>query len=1422
MSGVDQRIVEMTFKGDSFLSGVKNAITSLAGLKSSLNGLKGSENDLNNLNAAGSKFSLKNIADSLTGLSGKFSTLSIIGITALTNIANKAVDAGISLVKSLTIDPIAAGFQKYELGINATQRIIANTGASLKSVTATLNDLNLYSNQTIYNFEQMTQAIGQFTAAGIPLQAATNDIKGMSNAASLTGASMDSLQSAFYQMSQAMAGGVIRLQDWNSLQNAGVADGKEFQQAFEETADSMGHNVDKLVTQQGGFRNSLDKGWLTAGVFSKAMGVMAGSLNTATGQTTAYSVAQLKAMGYTESQAVSLHKLSAAAIDTATKTRTFSQLLDNLKDDASTAWAHVFQAIIGNLPQATAEFTKLSGVLQNLFLGPVNDLATLIDQWNALGGRMIAVTAVKQAFTDLGKVLGVIKQAFDDVFGSGTGGAGVAAHLVVLTGAILKFTEALDPSKKTLAEMKTIFEGLFSAVKIVVDVVGDVIGGFEKIGSAAASASGAGGGGGILKLVATLAQWITDVKNAIESGTALKTFFTDLGTVIGIPLKVLGSIVGALGNLGGAAAGAAAGVIPLVTKIGDAFKGLADAIIKGIQSGDLSKIGTILNQLLLGGVLVQIKKFIAGFTKSGEGGGGLFDSIKESFESLTGALKAMQQNLKSDTLLKIAAAVGILTISLVALSFINIGNLTKALTAMTVMFTELLASLSIVAKIAGSAGIVKMTAIGVALNLLATAILTLTAAVVILSLFSWEQMTKGLTIIGLLLVELAVATQLMSKNTPGLIATAIAMNIMSVALSTMAVAVKLLGSLDYGTLAKGIGSITALLAVMTAFSQFGGGEKLVSTAAAMLLIGAALNVIELAVARLGALSLGTLAKGIVSIAAVMLVLVVAMNGMDGALPGAAALIVASAALLVLSEALSKLGSESWGAIAKALVLLAGSLIIIAAAMILMEGSLPGAAALVVVAGALAILAPILIALGSQPWQVIVTGLLALAGAFAVIGLAGLLIGPLVPVLISLGLAIALIGGGFLAAGVGIGLFAAGLTALAIAVAASGVSILAFVKSMLALIPTTLSEIGQGIVAFAKAIGNGAAAIVGAFVQIIVAIAEGLIKALPKVSAAIGSLITAFLTIVVSNTPKILAAFAKILLDILSSFANNAGKFVTAGANVIISVLNGIAKNVTRVATAAVNMVLSFVSAITTNVPKVVSAAETMIIKMINGISATLRGHNAALDSAISGLGSSIVQGIIGAITALAGGIAGALLRAVQGAIQAAKNWLKSLSPSKRTRDELGIPIIQGIVGGVLQSGGMLSDAMVSTAKTAIDSVKATLSGLSDSVSDNLNLNPTITPVVDLTQAKAGFAQLAGLSKNGTVNATASTQSASAISAQNAYAALQLQAVAGGTSPVSFTQINNSPVALSAATIYRQTNNQLSIARKVLTGSANTG
>jgi tape measure domain-containing protein len=1409
MSGTDERIVSLQFEGNSFLSGVKNALTALTQLKSGLNGLKGSESDLNSLDEAGKRFSLAGIANSLQGLSGKFSSLSVIGVTALANITNKAVNAGLTLVKSLTLDPITAGFQKYELGINATQRIIANTGASLKVVTAALNDLNTYSNQTIYNFEQMTQAIGQFTAAGIPLKASVADIKGMSNAAALTGASMASLQSAFYQMSQAMAGGVIKLQDWNSLQNAGVADGKEFQQAFQETADSMGHNVDALVAKQGGFRNSLQKGWLTADVFSKAMGVMAGTLNTTTGQTEAYSVAQLKAMGYTESQAVSLHKLSAAALDTATKTRSFSQLLDNLKDDASTAWAHVFQAIIGNLPQATSEFTKLSNVAQNVFLGPVNNLAAFIEEWNKLGGRGALIDAVVNSFKDLSKILGAVKAAFEEVFPSN--GNGAANGFVAMTKSLDDFVKKLTPTQATLNDIKTIFEGVFSAVKIVIDVIGSLIGAFTKLGGAA---SGSGAGGGVLAFIATIASYITKVKDAIESSNALQKIFGALAAVISVPLKALGALTGSLGGVGGALKGTVSGISDFMNKVKAAFSKIGDVIAQGIQSGSISNVLSILNQGIFATVLLAIKKWISGLGKS-SAGSGLLDSIKESFESLTGTLKSMQTSLKSDTLLKIAAAVGILAASMVAISFINVANLGKALGAMTILFTELLVALQAVSKIAGSGGIVKMPIIAASLNLLATAILILTGAVAILGHMSWSELEKGLSALGVLLLELAVSTQIMSKNAPGLILTAAAMNLMATAINIMALAVKVLGSLNFGELAKGIGSVAALLLIIAGFQKLSGGDQLISSAAGMILIAAALNLMASAVGKLGSLSFGTLAKGIGSIAAVLLILVVAMNAMQAGIGGAAALAVASASLILLGNALKTMGAESWSSIGKAMVELAGSMIILSAALLVMDGTLPGAAALLVAAAALAVLAPILIALGKQSWENVAIGLVALAGVFLVIGGAGLLLTPLVPVLIALGAAILLLGAGMALAGVGMLAFGTGLAAFAVGLTATGAAIVAFVKNILGLVPTILVGLAQDLAGLGKAVAIAAPALINAFVVLVTAIGEGLVKAVPAAVKGMDAVITGILTLIGKDGPKIITTFLNLLVTLLGDIPKYVPKFVSAIANIILSMITSITKEVPKFASAAASLIIAMINAIGTETVKIVNAAIQMVVNMVNGIANAIKSHQAAMNSAMYNLGKAMIDGLISAIVSLGSGVINAITGLADSAYHAALKALHINSPSKLFM-EVGSGIIEGWVLGITSNGQKVANSVSDTASVAIATIGKSVATIGQAIDSQLDLSPRITPVVDLTQAQKGFSTLSTLSKASIINAGTSSSTAASISAANAAAATQagLLTTAGGQ--FSFTQNNYSPEALSAIDIYRQTKNQLSRARGVLT------
>jgi tape measure domain-containing protein len=1406
MSSVDQRIVEMTFKGDTFLSGVKNALSALLSLKNGLNGLKGSESQLNSLDAAGKKFSLAGIANGVDGIKSKFSAMSVIGISALASVTNAAVGAGINIAKALVVDPIKAGLDSYETKINAIQTILANTeseGTNLAQVTAALNQLNQYANLTVYNFGQMAKNIGTFTAAGVNLKDSVSSIKGIANLAALSGSSAEQASTGMYQLSQAIAAGVVKLQDWNSVVNAGFG-GKVFQNALIETARVNGVSVDAMIKKYGSFRQSLQSGWLSAKILTQTLSEFTGDL----------SKKQLEAMGFTAQESAAIQKQAAVAVASATQVRTVSALFQDLKEEIATAWAAVFQAIIGNITQATSTLSAFHNFAESALTKPIYDLAAILQKFTDLGGRQIVIQSLINVFHALGAILGTVKGAFEAVFPSG-GSNSSANALISIAKAVERFTADLVPSKQTLSELKTIFEGFFSVIKIGIDIITGIVSAFTKVGSSAGSA-----GGGFLSLTAKIAQFVINVKNAIESGGALTKFFQFLGTVISLPVKAIGAIISALTGFSGAAGSAVNVGTSFVSKIGAEFSKLSDAIVNGIKSGDLSKIGTIINQLLLGGVLVSIRKFITGLGQNATGGG-LFDSIKESFEGLTNTLKTMQTSLKSDVLLKIAAAVALLTASLVGLSFVNVGNLTKALTAMTVMFTELLGALSVVGKIAGSTGVVKMTVIGVALNELAVAILILSAAVAILSKFSWSELAKGLGAIGVLLTELSVAVKVMSTDTKGLLTAALAMNAIGVALNILALAVRQLGSLDLSTLGKGIGSISALLLVLAGFQKISTGEGLVSTAASMVLIGAALNVMAIAVAKLGALSLDSLVKGIGSVAAVLLVLVVAMNAMKSSLPGAAGLTIAAAGLLILSKAVNSLGAESWGAIGHALVALAGALVILIAAMALMTEALPGAAALLVVSGALALLTPVLVTLGSLSWGSLVKGLAALAGVFLVIGVAAALMTPVVPVLLLLGAGIALIGVGVLAAGAGVLLFATALGALAVAAVATGAAILALIKMLIQLPAIIIGGIANSIATIVKAIGGLLTTVVNTISQIFSAVLDTITKLAPKFAQAANALITAMVHIFTVDGPKVVTAFLNMIQTILTKIATYFPKFAATAIQIVTNMLNAIAGKIPAMAQAAVNLCVAFINAIGKSTVQVVAAAVKMVISMINGIANQIRASTPALDAAMRNLGSAIIGALVGSIEAGLSSVVSAIGHVVSSAINGAKHLLGISSPSKVFL-AIGAAVMQGWALGHANNAGLVIDSLTTVGTAAIEALKTTMSGLNDEVNSNLNLQPVITPVIDLTQAKQGFSALSRLSKSQLVTTGTSASTAASISAANAAAAQQAGLIAGVGTSLQFNQYNTSPVALSAIDIYRRTKNQISIAKGVLSGNANTG
>lgn len=363
MSSIDERVVEMQFRNDQFEQGVKKSLISLENLKKGLN-LDKSSKSLSNLESTAKNFSMKNLASDVASISDRFSTMGIIGMTALQNITNSAIATGKTLMSALTIDPVKSGFQEYETQINSVQTILANTeskGTTLDQVNAALDELNHYADMTIYNFTEMTRNIGTFTAAGVDLDTSVQAIKGIANLAAVSGSNSQQASTAMYQLSQALAAGTVKLQDWNSVVNAGMG-GQVFQDALKETARVHGVAIDQMIKDEGSFRETLSKGWLTSNILTETLSKFTGDLNES----------QLKTMGYTDEQIASIIKMGQTANDAATKVKTFTQLFDTLAEAMQSGWTQSWEYIVGDFDQAKESLTVVSDTLSDIINNSAN------------------------------------------------------------------------------------------------------------------------------------------------------------------------------------------------------------------------------------------------------------------------------------------------------------------------------------------------------------------------------------------------------------------------------------------------------------------------------------------------------------------------------------------------------------------------------------------------------------------------------------------------------------------------------------------------------------------------------------------------------------------------------------------------------------------------------------------------------------------------------------------------------------------------------------------------------------------------------------------------------------------------------------------------------------------------------------------
>lgn len=1366
---IDERVVEMRFDNKQFEQNIQTSLSSLDKLKKSLN-LEGAAKGLETVNDAANKCSgdMSPLSNAVETVRVRFSALEVMAITALQNITNSALAAGKNLVSAFTIDPIKTGFEEYETQINAVQTILANTsskGTTLDQVNNALDELNHYADMTIYNFTEMTRNIGTFTAAGVDLDTSVAAIKGIANLAAVSGSNSQQASTAMYQLSQALAAGTVKLQDWNSVVNAGMG-GQVFQDALKETAKVHGIAIDEMIKDEGSFRETLSKGWLTSDILTETLAKFTGDLNED----------QLRTMGYTDDQIKSIMEMGKTANDAATKVKTFTQLFDTLKEAAQSGWTQSWEIIVGDFEEAKELLTEVSDTFSAVINASADARNKMLQDWKDLGGRTMMIEAVKNVFEGLVSVAKPVREAFNEIFPPMTG-----KQLAEITERIRDLTAKFKMGEESSKNLKNTFKGVFAVLDIVGQAFKAVAGGVGELIGLFLPA-----GNGVLSLTGSFGEYLVKLDETVKKtdifGKAVSTVVDIVKTVItfvktaGEKVKEFGKAAGEkfdfpgfelfhsflervhdrMAQIGDGAGKMKSGVIVAFEMMGEALEkckflkvmealwtavkviagGIADAVgtmmgtlAEKLGNADFSGVLDILNSIAVGGIALSVSKFLKSVTEPLEGLNGVLEGVTGILDGVRGCFEAYQTNLKAGTLLKIGAAIALLAGSIVAISLIDSNKLSASLGAITVLFANLLGAMAIFNKISSDTGKVSkactaMIAMSVAVSILAgalkkvsdldwgelarglvgiaglttivvasskamassqkqvmkgaTSLIIFGAAIKILasacedlSKLQWDELGRGLTGVGVLFAEIAVFLRV-AKFNGKMISTATGIVILSAAMKVLASACKDFGQMEWSEIGKGLAGIGGLLAELAVFTNLAGNAKhVMSTGVALIAIGAAMKIFASAVKDFGQLQWDEIGRGLTAMGGALAEVAIAVNLMPKNMIGiGTGLVIVGGALEIIANCMSKFGGMQWEEIGRGLTVMGGALAELAISLNFMKGTLGGSAALLVASGALAVLAPVLSILGALSWEAIAKGLISIAGAFTIIGVAGAVLTPLVPTILALSGAFALIGvgvltigAGLLAAGTGLSALAIGFTALATAGAAGATAIVAaltvIVTGIAGLIPAVLTKVGEGIIAICKVIAAGAPAIGEAVKAVVLTLIDVFVSCVPQLADGALQLVVGVLAALVTYTPQIVDLAFKFLIGILDGIASNLPSLIKAGVDVLVAFFAGIVDALRGIDTGALlkgiagigllSAIMLALSATASLVPGAMVGilgmgavvAEMALVLAAVGLLSKLPGL-----SWLIGEGGKLLQGIGTAIGQFVGGIVGGFMSGV--------------------------------------------------------------------------------------------------------------------------------------------------------------------------------
>lgn len=1397
MSTIDERVVRMEFDNKQFETGVSETMSSLQKLKAALN-LRGSTDGMQDLQKAADKMNFGAINDQIYQVQQNFSFLGEFVRTIFDRISNKVIDLGTTMAKELTIRPLTAGFDEYQLQMDSTQTIMASTGKSIDEVTDYLDKLNEYADRTIYSFSDMTANIGKFTNAGVDLDMAVKAIQGISNEAAVSGANANEASRAMYNFAQALSAGAVKLVDWKSIENANMATVefkdeliktavelgtlKEKGDGFVSTTKDMQGKVSDVFTTTKGFNESLSAQWMTTDVLTKTLAKYA-------------------------DETTDLGKKAFAA---AQDVKTFRQLVDTVKESLGSGWTKSFQLMIGNLEEAKVLWTGVNEEINSILDPIAKAREEMLQFWHDNGGRDKAIEAISNAWEGLKSIMGAVSSAFRDVFPPMTG-----KKLVKATENIRAITERFKEfatSSETIERVRNIFAGLFSILKGFADIAWSImyhiqplIGAFRNFGAL------------MFQVASQVGAFVEEILGARDPIKALGEHFGVFGTLasnalsglsnalsgimqfgLGWVSSVVEGFSNAFSGLGKGAKDASEGVerlsikvLPSAQTVLEKFVSLFSFVGKkvGELATDFSKqipklfeylaseefrgLITNFNAAIGGGLLLSIKNLIDVFRKTKFEKikkGGLIETIKEAFQGvnektdtvlggLSETLTKFQESVKAGTILTIAISLGILAGSIALLGSIEPEKVATGLAAVAACLGMLVVSFDALNSGSSMEG---LHSTGTTLIKMAVAVGILALSIKALSKLSMDELKVGFTGLFAILGSVIATVKLLSKNTGDLSSTAKGLITFSIAVRILATSVKALAELKMKQLKRGLIGVGILLAEIAAFDQWASMDTFsIRSAISILGLAAALKILEGVVKAFAGMKNKQMTRGLNGVAVLLLSIAVFSNVLNGSgmtiraalsilttvaalkvlegvvttfahlktkqmtrgLEGVAKLLfgvaifagimssanlslktvlgvaVMTLAISSLADVVKSFSALSGDRLSGALQGLATSIVVMTGALLVLSAGsakmIVGAAALALVMVALKAFIPVLQTFANIPMEQIQTGLGGLGVALALMAGGLLVFGAIAKFALMAAAALAALGGAAFAVGAGLTSLAAGMGAFSASFAASTAAFAANEAAMTAA--------GQGIADLFGAIGEG-----------IIQFIENLANGIGRILAAVSTIVRAVGKFIITNIPYILSVIGILLISVFELGM----KFIPKVRDLI-----GL-------------LVVTVLDTLVVWLPTVSSALINAAIVLLNSFANGLRENAEPLLAAVRNILSSIFELVLTAVGELLGmipGIGDKLSGYLEKGREAVQKTLAPETMESYTTDAMG-----GAIRGVEEGGSEMADAAGEAAKETKDAMAENLSGGTDIVNTFIG-----DMTSQLTSASGDFSDAAG-------------------------------------------------------------------------------